>query len=151
MSASERYEAAKDSGYLTRLDRHEHDGEWLTYCRGNAQPYVVVTRTPRYAYLLIDPHPLQESISSALVGQIIEARHHAVARSTSTQARVRVVGECMRIESIRPEDVERLARVVVAHCPTQTPVPKPYQTNTEVPTNRPRCATKAPPTDPNRI
>lgn len=89
------------------------------------------------------------SVSQAAKGLIQPSVLGEAARTF--QARVRVVGECMRIESIRPEDVERLARVVVAHCPTQTPVPKPYQTSTEVPTNRPRCATKAPPTDPNRI
>ncbi len=125
MRPSERYAAARKSGYLVRPDRLERDLEWLTYCLATQRPYIVLTRTPDYAYLLIDCSPLAAPPAPAVWERLTRLGAAAVRQSPSIQARVRMSGSCLRIQSVAPADAQAIAERV----PALFPLPASPQTN----------------------
>jgi len=124
VSASERYAAAVKSGYLSRPDRRERDLEWLACCRAERRPYIVLTRTPDYAYLLIDCSPLAAATAppAAVWERLTSLGAAAVRQSASIQAKVRITGSCLRIQSVALGDALAIAERVAALFPLQ---PKP--------------------------
>ncbi len=125
MRPSERYAAAVKSGYLSRPDRRERDLEWLACCRAEQRPYIVLTRTPDYAYLLIDCSPLAAPPAPAVWERLTRLGAAAVRESPSTQAKVRITGNCFRIQSVAPADAQAIAERV----PALFPLPASPQTN----------------------
>ncbi len=125
MRPSERYAAAVKSGYLSRPDRRERDLEWLTYCLATQRPYIVITQTPNYAYLLIDCSPLAAPPAPAVWERLTRLGAAAVRESPSTQAKVRITGNCLRIQSVAPADAQAIAERV----PALFPLPASPQTN----------------------
>ena len=125
MRPSERYAAAVKSGYLSRPDRRERDLEWLACCRAERRPYIVLTRTPDYAYLLIDCSPLAAPPAPAVWERLTRLGAAAVRQSPSIQARVRISGSCLRIQSVAPADAQAIAERV----PALFPLPASPPTN----------------------
>ena len=125
MRPSERYATARKSGYLVRPDRRERDLEWLACCRAEQRPYIVLTRTPDYAYLLIDCSPLAAPPAPAVWERLTRLGAAAVRQSPSIQARVRISGSCLRIQSVAPADAQAIAERV----PALFPLPASPQTN----------------------
>jgi hypothetical protein len=107
---------ARRNGYLIRPDRREHDRAWLAYCRAEQLPYVVLTRTPKYGYLMIDARPLATPPDPAIWERLTGAGYAAVRQSPSMQARVRTATGIIWLEGIQTEDAqvvaERAARVL---------------------------------------
>ena len=133
MSASERYAAAVKSGYLSRPDRRERDLEWLTYCLATQRPYIVITQTPDYAHLLIDCSPLAAATAppAAVWERLTSLGAAAVQQSPSIQAKVRITGSCLRIQSVALGDAQAIAERVAALFPLQ-PKPLPATPRTDV-------------------
>ena len=130
MRPSERYAAAVKSGYLSRPDRRERDLEWLACCRAERRPYIVLTRTPDYAYLVIDCRPLAAPPAPAVWERLTRLGAAAVQQSPSIQAKVRITGSCLRIQSVAPADAQAIAERVAALFPAQPkPLPASPQTN----------------------
>ncbi len=133
MSASERYAAARKSGYLVRPDGHESDPGWITYCMATQRPYIVITQTPNYAHLLIDCSPLAAATAppAAVWERLTSLGAAAAQQSPSIQAKVRIVGSCLRIQSVAPADAQAIAERVAALFPLQ-PKPLPATPRTDV-------------------
>ncbi len=133
MRPSERYAAARKSGYLVRPDRHECDPGWITYCMATQRPYIVITQTPQYAHLVIDCSPLAAATvpPAAVWERLTRLGAAAVQQSPSIQAKVRITGSCLRIQSVTLGDALAIAERVAALFPLQ-PKPLPVTPRTDV-------------------
>lgn len=115
MIASQRIDAARECGYLLHPDRRERDRAWITYCQVTPQSYIMIIQTSNYAYVLIECAPVAEACSPAFLAQLKRAAQAAISDSDSAQAKIRQVGTCIRIQSIKLADVIEIPQATVLH------------------------------------